>query len=169
MAKGTSLQIAGALFKAFSSISSGREADEVSEQNALQLNAQADVKLNDARQRAFSILRQGRRLRGTQSASTAARGVVVDSGSSIDILTETAINTRLQAADAIRAGSIQRTSLRHASRGQIRRGNALSRAGFIQAGGNLLQTQLNIGLQKDKKKLKRLGQTDLANPTTNLV
>jgi len=172
MATGDSLKLFGGLFKAFSQIGAGREADEVSEQNALQLNAEADVRLDDARQQAFGVLKQAKRLKGTQRASSAARGVVVGKGSSLDLIAETTINSRLQAADAVRVGQIQSAKLKFQARQQTHAGNVASRAGLIQGIGTLIETGSQVGIKnpfKKKKKLDNLGATDLPNAATGLV
>lgn len=167
---GKSLQVFGGMLRAVSSFGQAFEAKNVAQQNALQLNAEADARLEDARTQAMAILRRSKSLKGHQRATSAARGVVVGTGSSLDILAETVINDGLRASDAIRVGQIQQRSLQHQASRQIRAGRSMSRAGFIQGTGTLLQTSLDTGVFDNMKSMrlkknKRAGEADLPTIT----
>ena len=133
------LDLTGGLFNIFSSLGLGLESKRVAESNAQQLIAAGESRLLDAKQQAFGILRQGRRLKGTQRATSAARGVVVETGSSLDIITESIINTNLRAADRVRIGNAEKIRLRRQASAQLRRGKAQARATGLNVVQNLLE------------------------------
>ncbi|HEY9818336.1 MAG TPA: hypothetical protein V6D20_21390 [Candidatus Obscuribacterales bacterium] len=140
---GNALSLTGDIIQALGFISAGRESDEISERNALQLNASAERVMQNAAAQSSAIQRQGQRMVGAQRASTAARGIVVDRGSALDIITETLISTNLQAADINRNAQIQRSTLKMQANEQIRAGNVASKAGLIKGAGTILSGALN--------------------------
>ena len=138
---GKKLKLAGGIFQALGNIGQGREADEVSELNAMQLRADADVALQQSRKRAFGIQRAGQRLVGRQRASTAARGVVVGRGSALDLITETITNTNLRAAEALKQGQLAAIKKKNQAEFEIRKGNAANRAGLLLGVSSLLNAR----------------------------
>lgn len=124
----------------FDALSVKRKADA----DALSLQAEGESIVDDAVRKSFAIQRAGERLKGAQAASTAARGVAVGTGSSLELATEAFVNINLQAADRVRVAQVQKDVLRRRGKQIKRAGRGDLVSGIVRGGGNIIESALEL-------------------------
>lgn len=128
----------GSVFEMTGTILDGIESKNVAFENAQRLEDSGEFIFQNAIRRSHAIQRKGERLVGKQKASTAARGIVVGTGSNLELLAETVRNTTMAASDEARKGLIEKRNRKAQANEARRQGRAAEKSAYIKAAGNLL-------------------------------
>jgi hypothetical protein len=131
-------QMLGSSFNAFDSLNSAFTASDNLQFKADILDAQSESILENAMRRSKSIREAGEQFQGKQIAATAASGVVIGTGSSLELLAESYKATSQRIADDVRSGTLQRQSNMDRSAHLRKTAKKTEQAGYIKAAGSIL-------------------------------
>lgn len=121
----------------YSAVAQGEAAEDASHAQQKAANQQASSAQAAASLEAAQVRRENLLRMGTQRASTAKSGVLID-GSANDTIYDSAIQGELEALSVLYSGASEAGY--HRSRGKIARmeGKAAKRAGYISGAGTLI-------------------------------
>lgn len=132
------------------------EREAALERNALLIDIQSSRVIQEAEDRAEDTRLISRQIRGTISASAAASGVDVGSGSVLEALSEAAFNTELQAQEVIRQGEAAASELALRARGAREEALGLRRQRPFQIKAILRSGEAEVGVLNRQANLLRL-------------
>lgn len=154
------------------SLMQGLQARKIAERNARIDEADAEMALDIAAERAMVEGRQGRRVQAAQAVAFAGGGVSGGTGTALQLAAQEAVNAQLRGSAELRAGQAEhsrkiQSAAMHRFRG--RQARAAGILNFGMGGGfnpalNLANKGLNaLKTRKADNILGRAGQTDLPN------
>ena len=154
-AAGTGVAIAGQVEQAAAAEKAGKYNEAVARNNATAAAQEAQFEAERIRKRNSIIL-------GKQKAAIAKAGIL-DTGSTLDVFYDSAIEGELDAMAALYTGDVRSGYFR--SQGQIARmeGDAAKRAGYYRAGSSLLTGVGGMGQQYYN--YRQQSQTTRSGPT----
>ena len=127
----TALLLSGGV-KAVSSLARGNAANKQAKANA-QIDLQdAEVKIQEARERAAIRRRAGQRAAKSERVAAAASGFTQE-GTSLQLQLEQLKQAELNAQEELRVGRIEERRLQQSAIANIRRGKVAKRASFFEA------------------------------------
>lgn len=132
------LSLLGTTFEAFNSLNNAFSQADTMKSQAFALDAQNASILDNAMSRASAMRKAGERFMDEQRSSMAASGVVVGTGSSLDVAAEAYRSTQMRLQDNARASLMKRQ--RNLDRSAYLRKTAkkTETAGYIKAAGSIL-------------------------------
>lgn len=135
-AVGTGVAVAGQIEAAKAAEEAGKYNEKVARNNAQAAAQQAQYEADRIRKRNIVIL-------GRQKAAIAKAGIL-DTGSTLDVFLDSAVEGELDRMAALYGGSLRSTN--YLSQGRLARmeGDAAKRAGYYRAGGTLLTGAGNV-------------------------
>lgn len=137
MADPITLMVASAVVGAVGSIAQGVSANKAAKFNAQVAANNARLAQQTGEENAARIQRQSTQIEGAQKATLGASGISL-TGSSLDVLSDTAIEGELAALDAKNAGINDASRFRAEEKLARARGRAALIGGFMGAGTKLL-------------------------------
>lgn len=129
---------AGSGIQAYGAIQDGKNAKAAAFANAQEAEKQALDSLDRGGQEEARYRREIAQLIGSQRATFGARNVAADSGTALDLLSDSAYWGEMDAQQIRRNAGREAASLRTQAGEMRRQGRAAKRAGFLKAGASLL-------------------------------
>jgi len=130
--------VAGTAISAYSAIESGKSQKKAAEYNAeVQRNA-ADAANQKGASMAGEETDKARRIAGIQRSQMAAGGTDITTGSSLDLLSETAGMGQLNALRQINNAQREAYGLNASAELDLYKGKAAEKAGYLNAAGGML-------------------------------
>lgn len=137
--------LAGGLTSAYGQYQQGQYQGDVADENARRMRMEAaDAEVRGGMD-ADRVRRQGKAVAGQQAAAAAASGVRIDSGSALDILTETAELSERDAMVVANNAKRQAYGYRTAAADSRSQGAMARRAGTFGAGSTILGSAGSAG------------------------